>query len=131
MSNTHSLDFEVRDYECDIQGIVNNSVYQNYYEHARHKYLKTIGLDFTKLHLQNIDPVVYRIEIDFKKPLKSSDTFIIQTMVSKEGNLKFIFNQSIICNGKIYNKAKAVVVFTSAGKPIAAPDFVLNAMNLK
>ncbi|NLI24182.1 MAG: acyl-CoA thioesterase, partial [Bacteroidales bacterium] len=28
------LEMEVRDYECDIQGIVNNAVYMNYLEHA-------------------------------------------------------------------------------------------------
>ncbi|MBU2223338.1 MAG: acyl-CoA thioesterase, partial [Gammaproteobacteria bacterium] len=29
-----SVDFKVRDYECDMQGIVNNAVYFNYLEHA-------------------------------------------------------------------------------------------------
>lgn len=127
----HQLDFEVRDYECDLQGIVNNSVYQNYYEHARHKYLKSIGLDFSKLHQENIDPVVYRIEIDFKKPLKSGDSFTVTTEVVKEGYLKFIFTQSILCGNIIYNKAKVTVVFTSAGKPIAAPKFILDAMQIE
>ena len=28
----YRLKFKVRDYECDMQGIVNNSVYQNYLE---------------------------------------------------------------------------------------------------
>jgi acyl-CoA thioesterase FadM len=37
------LDFEVRDYECDLQGIVNNAVYQNYLEHTRHEFLKQKG----------------------------------------------------------------------------------------
>lgn len=29
------IDLKVRDYECDLQGIVNNGVYFNYLEHAR------------------------------------------------------------------------------------------------
>ena len=30
---------EVRDYECDIQGIVNNANYLHYLEHTRHRFL--------------------------------------------------------------------------------------------
>jgi acyl-ACP thioesterase len=31
------LEFSVRDYECDLQGVVNNAVYQHYLEYARHE----------------------------------------------------------------------------------------------
>ncbi len=128
--NKFILNFEVRDYECDLQGIVNNAVYQNYYEHARHQYLKSAGLDFATLHQQEIDPVVYRIEIDFRKPLKSGDSFQVETSVIREGNLKFIFNQEIKIQENLVNKAKVAVVFTSRGKPIPAPPFVLEALEL-
>lgn len=128
--NKFILNFEVRDYECDLQGIVNNAVYQNYYEHARHQYLKSAGLDFATLHQQGIDPVVYRIEIDFRKPLKSGDNFLVETGVVREGNLKFIFNQEIKIQENLINKAKVTVVFTSNGKPIPAPPFVLEALGL-
>lgn len=128
--NKFILNFEVRDYECDLQGIVNNAVYQNYYEHARHQYLKSTGLDFATLHQQEIDPVVYRIEIDFRKPLKSGDSFHVETSVIREGNLKFIFNQEIKIQENLVNKAKVAVVFTSQGKPIPAPSFVLEALGL-
>jgi len=58
------LEFEVRDYECDLQGIVNNARYLNYLEHTRHKYLLSKGIDFARLHNEGIDLVVSRIEID-------------------------------------------------------------------
>ena len=122
------LNFDVRDYECDLQGIVNNAVYQNYFEHTRHQHLKAAGLDFADLHAQNIDPVVYRIEIDFKKPLKSGDQFKSVSEISREGNLKFIFNQAIYKQGELITKAKVVVVFTSKGKPIVPPQAVIDRL---
>ena len=53
-----TLEMAVRDYECDLQGVVNNAVYQNYLEHARHEYLKDIGIDFAALAAQRINLVV-------------------------------------------------------------------------
>ena len=36
-------EMEVRDYECDIQGIVNNANYLHYTEHTRHLYLQSLA----------------------------------------------------------------------------------------
>ena len=38
---------DVRDYECDIQGIVNNANYLHYTEHTRHRFLKSLGVSFS------------------------------------------------------------------------------------
>ena len=43
------IDLQVRDYECDMQGYVNNAIYQNYLEHARHEYLQRLGINFAIL----------------------------------------------------------------------------------
>ncbi len=71
--NCFSLEMAVRDYECDLQGVVNNAVYQNYLEHARHEYLKSIGIDFAALAAQKINLVVVRVEIDYKASLTSGE----------------------------------------------------------
>ncbi len=122
----YELEFKVRDYECDLQGIVNNSVYQNYYEHTRHEYFQSAGFILDELHLQEIDPVVFRIEIDYKKSLKSGDVFLSKLNISKQGNLKMIFNQVIVrkSDNMIMNKAKVESVVLKKGKPVS-PDFLL------
>lgn len=99
MTTPYSLEMDVRDYECDIQGIVNNSVYQNYLEHARHEYLKTVGIDFKEYALKGINFVVIRIEIDYKMPLISGDRFYVTVEMVRESRIKIAFTQ------KIYRKS--------------------------
>ena len=111
----------VRDYECDIQGIVNNAVYQNYLEHARHEYLHSVGINFTQLHDDGIDPVVIRIEMDYKVSLKPRDTFIVKVGVHRQGRLRFVFDQAIFrkADDKLVLEAQAYTVLTRNGRPIA------------
>ena len=52
---------EVRDYECDIEGIVNNAQYVHYCEHTRHLFLKECGLSFAEMHEKGVDAVVARM----------------------------------------------------------------------
>ena len=85
---------EVRDYECDIQGIVNNANYLHYTEHTRHLYLTSLGVSFARLHEQGVDPVVARMNLQYKSPLRSDDVFISRLGVRKEG-LRYVFNQDI------------------------------------
>lgn len=89
------LNLKVRDYECDIQGVVNNSVYQQYLEHARHEFLLEKGINFLELAKNNINLVVVRVELDYKFPLKSGDTFWIGTSVQQVSKVRFNFMQDI------------------------------------
>ncbi len=88
------LTLKVRDYECDLQGIVNNANYQHYLEHTRHEFLSSLGVSFAGLHEQGVDPVVARINMAFKTPLKSGDEFVSKLYLRKEG-IKYVFYQDI------------------------------------
>ncbi len=90
----YELEMKVRDYECDLQGIVNNANYQHYLEHTRHEFLTSIGLSFARLHEEGIDPVVARLTMAFKTPLKSGDEFISKLYIKKDG-IKYMFYQDI------------------------------------
>lgn len=116
----YELEFSVRDYECDLQGIVNNSVYLNYLEHTRHQYLLGKKIDFAKLHTEGIDLVVSRIEIDYKYSLTSDDRFVVKVNTYKEGNLRLVFEQDIykLPENKHVVHAKVIGVGLNKGRPM-------------
>ncbi|MCG6188858.1 acyl-CoA thioesterase [Maribellus maritimus] len=119
------LEMQVRDYECDIQGIVNNSVYQNYLEHCRHKFLHKAGLDFAQLHNEGIDAVVIRAELDYKFPLRPADDFFVRLKMGKQGRLRVVFKQQVIrkSDEKLMVDAKITTVLTRNNRPIS-PDIL-------
>ncbi|MBR1630375.1 MAG: acyl-CoA thioesterase [Paludibacteraceae bacterium] len=84
----------VRDYECDIQGIVNNSNYMHYMEHARHMFLLSRGVSFSGLHEKGCDVVVARVEVQYKCSLRPNDEYITKLYVTKEGP-RYIFHHAI------------------------------------
>ena len=102
------LKMKVRDYECDLQGIVNNANYQHYIEHTRHEYLESMGLSFAELHKQGTDAVVARLNMAFKTPLTSGDEFISKLYVKREG-IKYVFYQDVYRLPDMKCAVKAVV----------------------
>ena len=127
-----TCDMEVRDYECDLQGIVNNSVYQNYLEHTRHTYIKSLGLDFAVLSEKGINLVVKRVEIDYQKPLKSGDEFTSVLKMERLSPLRFGFVQHIyrIPDNKLVIKALVVgTAINQRGRP-ELPDELIKVWGL-
>ncbi len=120
---------EVRDYECDIQGIVNNANYLHYMEHTRHKFIHTIGLDFADLHERGIDVVVARMNLQYKSPLRSNDVFISRLYMTKEG-LRYVFHHDIVRkeDGRLYLKAKVEVVCVVDGR-LSDSEVLINAFS--
>ena len=120
---------EVRDYECDIQGIVNNANYLHYLEHTRHKFIKTLGLDFAALHDIGIDVVVARMSLQYKIPLRSGDTFISRLHMTKDG-LRYVFHQELYNkdNGRMCLKAKVEAVCVIDGR-LSDSEVLINAFS--
>jgi acyl-CoA thioester hydrolase len=125
MMNEFFIDVSVRDYECDIQGIVNNSVYMNYLEHARHQFIKTMGIDFAALHLQGIDPVVAKAEMNFRSSLRPGETMRIFTSMQKEGRFRYLFVQKIVRlpGNELVMDAVITAAIVKAGRPVSLEEF--------
>lgn len=119
------IDLKVRDYECDLQGIVNNGVYFNYLEHARHEFLHANQIDFAKLAADKINLVVIRSEIDFKASLMPGDEFYILVTPKRTSKLKFAFEQQIYRTRDDKLVVAAVIIGTSVnerGRPFVPAE---------
>ncbi len=115
-----TLEFEVRDYECDLSGIVNNAVYQHYLEHARHVFLKQQGIDFPDWVRRGISMVVIRMELDYLYPLRSGDHFYVGINTEMVSRLRFGLSQDIYLLPDHKPVLRARVIGTSInakGKP--------------
>ena len=123
----YKLQLTVRDYECDVEGIVNNANYLHYMEHTRHQFLLSKGISFIELHKKGIDAVVARVTIQFKVSLTPDRDFVSCLNVYKEGP-KYVFLQDIyrLPDEKLCVRAKVETVAAVNGKLGSSPE--LDAM---
>ena len=99
----------VRDYECDLQGVVNHANYLHYLEHARHQFLRIVGDSFSDKHDEGFDMFVTHAELDYRQSLCSGDTFVVGVNLSRRGSL-LIADQDVIresdgvvvCSGSVH-----------------------------
>lgn len=120
---TYQLKMKVRDYECDMEGIVNNANYQHYMEHTRHEFLLETGISFAEMCEQNIISVVARIAIDYKTPLRSRDEFLSCLNIRQEG-IRYVFYQDIyrLPDMKLATRGKVDIVCLVDGKLNRCPE---------
>ncbi|MBS4058684.1 MAG: acyl-CoA thioesterase [Bacteroidetes bacterium] len=125
MSDVFHIELKVRDYECDMQGVVNNANYQHYLEHARHEYLPLLGLDFARLTAEGVILVVKRIELDYHFPLRSGDSFTVSCRPERISPLRFGFHQQIhrLADNKLIVDARVVATaINRQGRPFLPPE---------
>ena len=114
---SYKLEMKVRDYVCDIQGVVNNANYQHYLEHARHEFLEHIGGSFSQLHGQGIDPMVSKITMEYKRPLRGGDRFAVCINMVRRG-AKLVFLQDIynLADGSLSLKGEVDIICLKDGR---------------
>ncbi|MGQ3890321.1 acyl-CoA thioesterase [Legionella sp. CNM-1927-20] len=125
------IELQVRDYECDFQGIVNNANYLHYFEHTRHTFLNTMGIDFFEVTQKEIHLLIYRAEIDYFIPLTYQDTFNVSVKFERISKIKGIFEQKIMINDIIYTKGLFFITgINSKKKPINLDSLNLNNLRI-
>lgn len=129
---TFECRMEVRDYECDLQGIVNNANYQHYTEHTRHLFLRSLGMSFAEMHREGTDAVVAEIKMRFKAPLRSDDVFASRLAMRREG-MRYVFYQDIfrLPDDKMVFSSQVDVVCLVSGRLGLCPELDEKAGRLK
>ena len=119
----YKLQMTVRDYECDVEGIVNNANYLHYMEHTRHQFLLSKGISFIELHKRGIDAVVARVNMQYKASLTPDVDFLSCLNVVKEG-VKYVFTQDIyrLPDMKLCVRGKVETVTVVNGKLAESPE---------
>ena len=115
---------QVRDYEWDIEGIVNNANYLHYCEHTRHLFLNQCGLSFAEMHEKGVDAVLARMTMQFKTPLRPDDEFVSRLGLTKEG-IKYVFHHDIYraADEKFCFRAQAELVCIVNGRLSGSEDY--------
>ncbi len=126
------VELQVRDYECDTQGRVNNAIFLQYFEHARSQVFWERGYSLSQLHLENEDPVVARIEVDYRQPLQARDLVRIETELDFKKTYKIVFQQTLLKQSNagyvLAARALVVVAVLKSGKPAKIADTRLASM---
>jgi len=87
---------QVRSYELDSYGHVNNAVYMQWLEHGRSRLLQDHGLNYNSIEeAWGVRFVTVATKIDFKASLNLEDEVEITTAVTRFGRTSVTFDQRI------------------------------------
>jgi acyl-CoA thioester hydrolase len=93
---THLLPVRVYYEDTDAGGIVYHANYLRFAERARTDMLRIAGIDLAQLHKeQDLMFVVYRGEIDFKRPARFNDQLLVASDIVEIGHASAVINQVI------------------------------------
>ncbi len=91
-----SESFQVRGYELDSYGHVNNSVYLNYAEYARWCMIEKATSGSSYFQEKKLNPALAHVEIDYKKPCYLAEWLHVETKLLEFKKVSATFEQKII-----------------------------------
>jgi acyl-CoA thioester hydrolase len=111
---------KVRDSEVDMHRGVNNSIYLQYLQHARHEYLRAAGVD-----IDVYVPVVMEAHIKYQAFLTANDTYRVDIRVRRDKlTWHFLSDIANVATGKAAVSSDLHVVFFKDRRP--SRDNILN-----
>lgn len=121
MPQVFTLDLQVRDYELDQYGVVNNAVYLRYLEHTRHEFLILLGIDAAAVARSGRSLALSEIHVKYRSSLRSREAFRVSLRVKTISGARVSFDQAIdtLSDARRIVEAEAVAVFVDErGRPM-------------
>ncbi len=116
-----SVEFPVHWGDMDSFGHVNNAVYLTWFESARIAYFREIRQEFVTPN--GVGPILARIEIDYRLPVKFPDTVRCAAAVTSLGNSSYRMAYCLHseAHGGIAAEGDSVVVMVNYGTGRSVP----------
>jgi|GEM_PF-1646585 len=108
---------KIRDFECDMQGVVNNAYYHNLLMQTRTEFLESVGINRQQWSEERgIDFVVYETAIQYRLPIQNGETFRSCLNLHREG-ARFVYVQDFRReSGELCMRARVDVVVGLHGR---------------
>ena len=118
------IEVDVRTYELDMLGHVNNAVYLNWLEQGRLAAMERCGYPVRSLAQDWLTNIV-RVEVDFQRPAFYGDELVVTTELESVGTTSFNLDSEILRmpDREVVASARAVLVWLDTnGRPAPLPD---------
>lgn len=122
MTKIYHCKLEVRPYELDASGHVNNGSYVSYLEFARWKMLEQEQITLALFKKWNLWPVVAKLEIQYVRPAFAGEQLEIRTRAIEQGRAFYAFEQIIYRGDTVI--AKGMIrgcIINEEGRPVELP----------
>ena len=119
--------------DTDSGGVVYHANYLKFMERARTEWLRTLGLDQTKLKQEDkLMFVVRKIDIQYKIPARFNDELLIQTDCVKTTDYSIMLEQNILRDKQTITEGSVEIVCINSDlfKPVRIPKKAKQLMEI-
>lgn len=120
-----SFEFDVRTYELDAYGHVNNAVYLNYFEYARMKFLTACNFDYNRFLADGFFLYVAKATIEYKHSLVLCDKVTVTVEPKTLGSATATFWETAYNSAGVLcaiGEIKCACVNQITKKPVRIPE---------
>lgn len=126
----HRTTLRVRFYELDPYGHVNHSVYIQYFEAARVRWLTEIGFPLDKLQADGVQLVVVEIHTRYLGSAGPDDELIVETELADLRRVSMTFEQRIRRGEEtLVEQTITAACVNDDGRPIRVPAGLMAAFS--